>query len=142
MSPNADVLDLLPVALKATAPAPTRILVVDDDPQCRGLVARTVARAGFYTDTAQDGEEGWSALCQTNYDLLITDNEMPRLDGIGMIQRLRAVAQAPPCILMTGRLPCPDSDLRIILGPGAVLAKPFTCIALMEEVFSLLMRGA
>jgi DNA-binding response OmpR family regulator len=126
----------------ARVPAPTRVLVVDDDPHCRSLVARTVARAGFHTDTARDGEEGWSALRTIEYDLLITDNEMPRLDGIRMIRRLRAIAQGPPCILMTGNPPDSEAALRTILHPGTVLAKPFTCLALMEKVFSLLMRGA
>ena len=140
--PNVPALSLLPDARLDRALAPTRVLVVDDDPLCRSLVARTVARAGFHTDTARDGEEGWSALRTTEYDLLITDNEMPRLDGIKMIRRLRAFAHSPPCILMTGNPPDPDSVLRTILHPGTVLPKPFTCLALMEEVFSLLMRGA
>jgi CheY-like chemotaxis protein len=117
------------------------ILVVDDDPDCRDLVARTLSRAGFRPETARDGEEGWGALCSATYDLVITDHEMPRLTGLNLIKRLRAVSIEPPCILLSGNLPGPESTLRELVRPGSILAKPFSGIALIEEVFGLLLRG-
>lgn len=133
---------LFPMGAEETEAPPARqILVVDDDADCRNLVARTMARAGFHSDTARDGEEGWGALCMKTYDLVITDNEMPGLEGIDMIRRLRATSPTPPCILITGNLPRPDSVLREILHPGSVIEKPFTCLALIEEVYALFLRG-
>ena len=117
------------------------ILVVDDEQAVRELVVLTVARAGFRADTALDGEEGWNALCLTSYDLVITDHEMPRLTGLDMIKRLRAVSVEPPCILISGNLPESESTLQGIVHPGVILAKPFSCAALIETVYSLLMRG-
>ncbi len=115
-----------------------QILIVDDEPDIRDLVARTVAGVGFRADTAEDGEEGWDALCQTNYDLLITDHDMPRLKGLALIQRLRAVSSVKPCILMSGSLPEPEPILKNFVHPGVVIAKPFSPGALIEKVRALL----
>jgi DNA-binding response OmpR family regulator len=133
---------LFPVGAEDLRCSPSRhILIVDDDPLWRDLVAVAMAEAGYHADTAHDGVEGWNALCQRNYDLVITDNEMPGLDGISLIKRLRANKDAPPCILITANLPCPESSLAEILRPVPVLEKPFSCPDLIEEVFSLLLRG-
>jgi DNA-binding response OmpR family regulator len=121
--------------------APKQILVIDDEPELRELVADNVIRAGFRVDTARDGEEGWKALCVTTYDLLITDHEMPKLTGLALIERLRAVSTRPPCILISGSLPMPVSALNGIVHPGAVLRKPFSASALIEKVYGLLSHG-
>jgi DNA-binding response OmpR family regulator len=121
--------------------APKQILVVEDDPEIRELVARTITRAGFQVDTAGDGEEAWNALCLTAYDLVITDHEMPRLTGLKLIERIRAISVEPPCILISCNLPGSASTLREILYPGALLAKPFSGVQLIERVFGLLLHG-
>jgi DNA-binding response OmpR family regulator len=133
--------ETLPRAEQRPAAHATCILIVDDDSACRGIVAELIKRQGFTSDTARDGEEGWSALCRRKYDLVITDYDMPHLDGIGMIKRLRAVSSTPPCIMITGTLPCPERMLIDILYPGSVIQKPFSHIALIEEVYGLLLRG-
>jgi DNA-binding response OmpR family regulator len=115
--------------------------VVDDEPELRDLVADNVIRAGFRVDTARDGEEGWAALCVTAYDLLITDHEMPKLTGLALIERMRAVSTKPPCILISGSLPMSKTILKGIVHPGAVLGKPFSASALIEKVHGLLSHG-
>jgi DNA-binding response OmpR family regulator len=117
------------------------ILVIDDDPQIRRLVAAAVTRAGFLADTARDGEEGWKAICAATYDLVITDHEMPNLSGLSLIERMRTVSNEPPCILISGHLPEPDAVLRALAHRGAVLAKPFSASALIESIFELLLTG-
>jgi DNA-binding response OmpR family regulator len=121
--------------------SPKRILVVDDEPALRELMADAVTRVGFHAHTARDGEEGWEALCTTTYDLLITDHEMPRLTGLALIERLRTISMKPPCILTSGSLPLPESVLKKIVHPGAVLPKPFSVTKLIEKVYGLLMYG-
>jgi len=118
-----------------------QILVIDDDKEIRGLVARTVIRAGFRADTAQDGEEGWKALCVTDYDLVITDHEMPNLTGLKLIERMRTVSIEPPCILISANLPLSESALNEIVHRGVVLAKPFSPTDLIERVYGLLLLG-
>lgn len=117
------------------------ILVVDDDEMFRRMVASSVARVGYRVDMARDGEEGWKALCMKAYDLIITDNNMPKLNGLGLIRRLRSVSDEPPCILMSGDLPLPEPALQKIIQRGAVLEKPFSRRALIEKVYGLLLHG-
>lgn len=118
-----------------------RILVIDDEPELRVLVADSVIREGFRADAAWDGEEGWKALCFKYYDLIITDHEMPKLTGLALIERLRAASNKPPCILISGSLPMPESIPRGIVQPGAVLQKPFSASALIEKIYGLLSHG-
>src|SRR5450631_677627 len=59
-----------------------RILVVDDDEVILNLISTVLAEAGFDVDAAPDGQEAWEALASQKYDLLVTDNEMPRLAGL------------------------------------------------------------
>jgi DNA-binding response OmpR family regulator len=122
-------------------PPPKQILVIDDDSEVRVLVARTVTKAGFRADTAKDGEEGWRALCVTNYDLVITDHKMPKLSGLKLIERMRAVSIEPPCILISANMPMSESDLAKIVHRGSVLPKPFSPSELIERVYGLLLRG-
>jgi two-component system OmpR family response regulator len=120
--------------------AAAQILVVDDDPHHRELVARAISSAGYKAHTAQDGEEGWEALCRVKYTLVITDHEMPRLTGLKLIQRIRAVSESLPCILISGMLPEPEWILKEMVQPGAVLAKPFKVSELLGAVLGLLGR--
>jgi DNA-binding response OmpR family regulator len=122
-------------------PGTKQILVVDDDPGVRELVAKTVAQAGFRVDTADDGENAWEALRRAPYDLVITDNEMPRLTGLKLIERIRSFSVEPPCILISGNLAHAESILVRLVGPDAVLGKPFSPAALIERVYKLLMHG-
>ena len=132
---------LSPKAKKPARVLAKKILVVDDDQDIREMVARTVSQAGFSADTAEDGEAGWQAICMTPYDLIITDHEMPRLTGLSMIRRLRQVSHEPPCILISGGLPEPESSLKGIIHSSAFLPKPFSPVALIEKVYGILLYG-
>src|ERR1051326_3126080 len=69
---------------------PLRALVVDDDSDYRAYVAALAQRLGFWVDTADDGEAGLPRLAPGTFDVAIIDHEMPRLNGIALIARLRA----------------------------------------------------
>jgi YesN/AraC family two-component response regulator len=56
-------------------------------------------------DTAEDGEFGWEALQAKNYDLLITDNNMPKVSGLELVKKLRSARMALPVILASGAMP-------------------------------------
>jgi CheY-like chemotaxis protein len=132
-----------PYGLKRRAgiPPPKQILIVEDNAEVRVLVARTIVQAGFKADTARDGEEGWTALCSANYDLVITDHEMPNLSGLGLIERMREISDEPPCILISASLPLPIATLAKIVHRGTVLPKPFSSAELIERVYGLLLLG-
>src|SRR3984957_17562280 len=91
--------------VRGQANPPRRILVVDDDVCLRQLSLRALIRSGYDVDTAADGAAGWATLNVDTYDLLITDNNMPRLTGIDLLKKLRSARMALPVIMATGTPP-------------------------------------
>ena len=115
-----------------------RILVADDDASIRGCIAIVLTRKGFDVETAKDGEEAWTAICKTEFDLVITDHEMPHLTGLNLIRKVRNASMDAPFILISASLPGPESMLIPLIQPGALLSKPFAFGSLLKVVFSLL----
>ena len=66
-----------------------RVLVVDDSLTVREMQRKLLAARGYHVDVALDGVDGWNQLRTADYDLVITDIDMPRLDGIGLTERIR-----------------------------------------------------
>lgn len=111
-----------------------RILYVEDEPAIRRIGQLTLERAGHRLDTAADGVEGWSSLREGNHDLLITDNQMPRLTGFELIRKVRLARLTMPIIVASGSLDeLPVDELRW-LECGPVLPKPFTPGQLLSAV--------
>lgn len=110
-----------------------RILVVEDDEIIRAIVAHAIGQLGYQVDTAENGELGWEKLNAHNYDLLITDNNMPRLTGLELVQMLRSANLTLPVILASGGTSQVDPALQIT----ATLPKPFyteQLVKLVQEV--------
>lgn len=72
------------------AHAVQRVLIVDDSLTVRELERKLLASRGYDVTTAVDGEDGWNTLRESHFDMVITDVDMPRLDGIGFVERIRA----------------------------------------------------
>jgi CheY-like chemotaxis protein len=115
-----------------------RILVVDSDLSIRQLSTRLLGRLGYKVDAAADGETGWQALYAHSYDLLITDNNIPRLSGVGLLERLRSSQMTLPVILASGTLPTDELNRIRRLQLAATLLKPFTAYELLETVKEVL----
>lgn len=128
-----------PVAPPASARTSSkRILVVDDDRDIRQFSVDVLTESGYQVDGAKDGADGWDALQGTNYDLVITDNQMPRMTGIEMIEKLRANYMTLPVILATRHVPKYELSLRPWLEPDAMLERPFTHGDLLGAVKKIL----
>lgn len=123
------------------APRP-RILYADDDDSLRRLGERLLLRSGYAVDVVTDGAEAWAALQHTNYDLLVTDNEMPRLTGLELIRKSRQARLDVPVILTSGTLDTLPPNDRSWLECAAMLAKPFTCEQLLLVVREALRAAA
>ncbi|MGE0712319.1 MAG: response regulator [Planctomycetota bacterium] len=95
------------------------VLVVEDSALTRELVAEIARDAGYRVQTAGDGEEAWARLEEGAFDLLLTDLEMPRLDGLGLLERVRAHARLKrlPAIVITTR--SSPEERRACLAAGA-----------------------
>jgi adenylate cyclase len=104
-----------------------RILVVDDNAMNRDLLLRQLARSGYMVDTANDGVEALERIADREYDLILLDVLMPRLDGVETLRRIRADERLQDVpVLMLSSLDEVDSALRCIeLGAEEYLPKPF-----------------
>src|SRR5476651_378792 len=67
---------------------PQRILVVDDENDSRQLTVDLLVGSGYQVETSKDGADAWAALKSGNFDLVITDNKMPRMTGVEMLEEL------------------------------------------------------
>lgn len=115
-----------------------RILVVDDDHDIRQLCVELLADSGYEVEAAKDGAAGWDALQADRYDLVITDNKMPRMTGIEMIAKLRDAKMKLPIIMATGFLPLHQFIRRPWLQPDVAMERPFTNDDLLEVVNKIL----
>jgi DNA-binding response OmpR family regulator len=114
--------------------APKRILLVDDDAVLSRLCAVVLSNAGYAVETADDGRMGWDALQAAHYDLLITDHQMPHLNGLELAARARLSDSRLPIIMISGwfdPLQVPD---RASLNVADVLTKPFAVSDLIRAV--------
>ena len=102
-----------------------QLLFVDDDQSVRHAWAALLERKGWQVTRSRDGEEAWVQFSQTgkHFDVVLTDQSMPRLDGVGLAQRIRATSSPPPVVLMSGHVDEVDSALLRTLF-AAVLHKP------------------
>jgi DNA-binding response OmpR family regulator len=122
-----------------TPTLPQRILVVDDDKDICQLCSDILINSGYRVDMAENGEAGWQKLHGTRHDpdsyqLLITDNNMPRLSGIELIKKLRLAHMALPVILASGTAPLDNEWLRL----ATILHKPFSVDQLVDTVREVL----
>ncbi len=127
---------------RALQNSPPRILVVDDDRDTRQLSCDVLAGSGYDVAAVQDGAAGWDTLQAGHYDLVITDNKMPRMTGIEMIEKLRAARMAVPVLMATGYLPAHEFERQPWLKPDALLQRPFSNDDLLEAVKKILRPDA
>jgi CheY-like chemotaxis protein len=103
----------------------SRVLVVDDEPAIRALIAKIVQRAGFVVDTARDGAEAIEKLGGGDYSVLVIDLMMPNIDGYDVIDHIRTLSMPHPAIIV---ITAGDTASIRRLDPGmvhSVLRKPF-----------------
>jgi DNA-binding response OmpR family regulator len=117
---------------------PRRILVVEDDGVIRRLNAEVLTSSGYHVDAAEDGAVAWDNLQRNRYDLMVTDNDMPKVSGFELLKKLHAVRLALPVILATGKPPEEELTQFPWLQPAALLLKPYTFDELLGTVRDVL----
>jgi chemosensory pili system protein ChpA (sensor histidine kinase/response regulator) len=112
------------------------ILLIDDSLSIRKFVGRMLESAGYVVHTAVDGEEGLRKASAECYRLIITDLEMPKLNGYEVIQGLRSreQTQQTPVIVMTTRAGDKHRQMALNIGANSYIAKPVEERALIQEV--------
>jgi len=112
------------------------ILLIDDSLSIRKFVGRMLETAGYRVDTAIDGEEGLRKASAQAFRLILTDLEMPKLNGYEVIQALRSrpQTQKTPIIVMTTRAGDKHRQMAISIGASSYIAKPVEERALIQEI--------
>jgi len=118
--------------------SPPRILVVEDDVDIRRLNTEVLIESGYKVDAAQDGAAAWSALQLFDYDLLITDNNMPTVTGVELIKKLRSEDMTLPVVLMSGTMPTEEISQHPWMQIQAMLLKPYSVAELLRTVKEVL----
>ncbi|HSK01513.1 MAG TPA: response regulator, partial [Kofleriaceae bacterium] len=130
---------------RGTLPPPARrrrrVLVVDDSAVVRELVASILRTAELLPETAGDGEAAWRTLEQGPPDLVLTDVEMPRLDGFGLLRRIRERWPRLPVVMLTTRGSEDDRRRAVALGADAYLVKSAFEEARLVETVRRLIEG-
>src|SRR3954464_5216817 len=122
---------------------PTRILIVEDDPDIAELVARYLDKAGFVTERAATGSDALQAIAARPPGLLVLDLMLPHVDGLEICRRVRAndTTAATPISMLTARAEESERIVGLELGADDYLAKPFSPNELVARVRALLRRA-
>ena len=118
-----------------------RILVVEDEPDLLQGLTRSLRDEGYAVDTATDGEVGLHKAESVNYDALLLDVMLPRLDGWEVLRRLR-VTKKTPVLLLTARDGSVDRVRGLDTGADDYLVKPFDLAELLARLRALIRRSA
>ena len=116
------------------------ILVVDDDVFIRKIVQDRLKMEGYTVTTAEDGKAGWEKFLDNTYQLIITDINMPKINGIELLNKILATKIKVPTVVMSGGLSKDMESLVKETGASAFLRKPFSIRDLVNVVSSKLNR--
>jgi DNA-binding response OmpR family regulator len=130
---------------RACAPLPCpiqsgrRILVVEDESDIRKLNTEVLTQSGYSVDAAENEAVAWETIQRHGYDLVLTDYDMPKANGVELVKKLRAARMALPVIMCTGTLPMEEFTRHPWLQPAAMLTKPYTIDELLGTVKQVLL---
>lgn len=118
-----------------------RILVVEDEPTIANNVSTALEASGYQTRVATDGEEAWFLGDTEDFDLVVLDLGLPRMDGLAVLKRWRAEGRQMPVLILTARGSWPERVEGIDAGADDYLAKPFRVEELIARVRALIRRS-
>lgn len=118
-----------------------RLLVVEDEKRIADFLSRGLQGAGYAVDTAHSGGEALERTRGADYDLVILDLMLPDMDGMQVLETLRAGETRPPVLILSARGALEDRVKGLETGADDYLVKPFAFVELLARVRALLRRG-
>jgi len=118
-----------------------RLLVVEDDATIVDFVAKGLSEAGFAVDVAADGTRGLELAANGAYDVAIVDVMLPQIDGLTLIDRMRARGARTPVLILSARRTVDDRVRGLQAGGDDYLTKPFAFAELLARVQALIRRS-
>jgi DNA-binding response OmpR family regulator len=119
-----------------------KILLVDDDEIIAGVLKKALTSQHYLVDMATDGEEGWELAEAFEYDLILLDLMLPKLDGLNFCKRRRAKGDRTPIVLLTGQDTSISKVTGLDIGADDYIVKPFDLQELLARIRALLRRGS
>src|SRR5258708_11490405 len=116
-----------------------RVLIVEDEPDLLSSLARTLREEGYAVDTADNGEEGLFSAESNDYDAILLDVMIPRLDGWEVLARLRK-SKKTPVLMLTARDQSKDRVRGLDTGADDYVVKPFDLHELLARLRALIRR--
>lgn len=118
-----------------------RILIVEDEPDLLASLAQAVREEGYAVDTAHDGEDGFYKAENYDYDAIILDVMLPKMDGWEILTRLRKIKKTP-VLMLTARDQARDRVKGLDGGADDYVVKPFDLSELFARLRALIRRAA
>ena len=111
-----------------------RVLVVEDAKDMNRLIVKTLTRAGYSVDGCYNGEEALDFLAGAEYDAILLDVMMPKMDGYALLEKLRSQGMDTPVLFLTARDAISDRVKGLDLGADDYLVKPFDFEELLARI--------
>jgi two-component system, OmpR family, response regulator len=118
-----------------------KVLVIDDEPGVRELISEALSLSEINAVQAADGLEALSFLRRERFDLLILDINMPKLDGLALLEKLRSEGMSVPVLMLSARADRADINQGLRTGADDYLTKPFSLEELVLRVKAIMRRS-
>ena len=118
-----------------------RILVVEDDKKLASYVEKGLKEAGFAVDSTDNGHDGLHMGLETSYDAAVVDVMLPKLDGVTLIERMRAERVLTPVLILSAKRSVDDRIRGLQAGGDDYLTKPFSFAELLARIQALIRRA-
>jgi two-component system copper resistance phosphate regulon response regulator CusR len=120
----------------------TRVLVVEDEKRIADFIGRGLESAGYTVAIAADGTSALEKMHALDYDLIVLDLNLPDMDGLKILEKIRNRKTAPAVIVLSARGNVEDRVKGLEMGADDYLVKPFAFVEFLARVKALLRRGA
>lgn len=119
-----------------------KVLLVEDDELLAGVIAEFLTDHLHVVEVVTDGESAWNQISALEYDLILLDVMLPKLDGISLCQRVRSHGYSVPVLMVTARDTSTDKVLGLDAGADDYMVKPLDFPELLARIRALLRRGS